>query len=148
MRTQDRLTEVLENLKNQGLRLTPQRLAVLRILVSDKTHPTVDSVYAAVKKEFPMTSLATVYKTIAVLKDLDEVKELHFDNQGSRYDGVTRSLHPHLICTECRKIIDTDLAAWEQVAKVLHSETGFQINSYRMDIFGICPDCQAKLLSA
>lgn len=146
MQTQDRLTEVLENLKEKGLRLTPQRLAVLKILVSDRTHPTVESVFAAVKKEFPMTSLATVYKTIAVLKDLDEVKELHFDNQGSRYDGVTRSPHPHLICTECRKIFDTDFASWDQVAKDLQQETGFQISNYRMDIFGICPDCQAKLL--
>ncbi len=141
----DRLTEIIEKLKVKGLRLTPQRLAVLKILVSNNSHPTVDEVYTDVRRQFPMTSLATVYKTIAVLKELEEVAELRFDSQANRYDGVKNTPHPHLICSNCRKIMDAELESWPQTAQSIQAATGFQVSNYRMDIFGLCSDCQVNL---
>ncbi|MHC1783324.1 MAG: Fur family transcriptional regulator [Anaerolineaceae bacterium] len=145
MKNQQRLTEIVENLRTKGMRLTPQRLAVLKILVSDNFHPTIEEVFAAVKKDFPMTSLATIYKTIALMKDMQEIQELHYDNQAIRYDGSARLAHPHLVCLECRRISDIEFEAWNQLSEKIQKESGYQGLNFRMDIFGICPNCQRNL---
>jgi len=145
MLAQDRrLTKMLETLKQHNFRITPQRIAVLRILALSDGHPSVEQIYEEVKKGFPTTSLATVYKTVTLLKELNEVLELGFAEGSNRYDGNKPYPHPHLICTKCRKIIDPDLESLKGVTKELTSETGFQITSHRLDFFGICPDCQKR----
>ncbi|MEJ2724268.1 MAG: transcriptional repressor [Deltaproteobacteria bacterium] len=135
---------MLETLREHHFRITPQRIAVLRILAFSEEHPGVEQVYEKVKKAFPTTSLATVYKTVALLKELNEVLELGFPEGSNRYDGNKPYPHPHLICTKCKKIMDPDLESLEGLKKELTSETGFQITSHRLDFFGICPDCQGK----
>jgi len=138
----NRLNRMLETLKEHNFRITPQRIAVLRILAMSNGHPSVEQIYEEVKEDFPTTSLATVYKTVTLLKELNEVLELGFPEGGNRYDGSKPYPHPHLICTKCRKIIDPDLESLDGVTKELTSETGFKITSHRLDFFGICPDCQ------
>jgi len=135
---------MLETLRENDFRITPQRIAVLRILALSDGHPSVERIYELVKRDFPTTSLATVYKTVTLLKDLNEVLELGFPEGSNRYDGNKPYPHPHLICTECRKIMDPDLESLEGATKELTAETGFQITSHRLDFFGICPDCQGK----
>ena len=71
-----RLDEMITRLKERGHRLTPQRMAVLKILAVSEGHPSVEQIYERVKVDFPMTSLATVYKTVALLKEMGEVLEL------------------------------------------------------------------------
>lgn len=139
-----RLNRMLETLKKRDFRITPQRIAVLRILASSKGHPSVEQVHEEVKKDFPTTSLATVYKTVSLLKDLNEVLELGFPEGSNRYDGNRPYPHPHLICTNCRKIVDPDLDSLEGLTRELTSETGFKITSHRLDFFGLCPECQRK----
>ncbi len=139
-----RLEDMLNKLRDRHFRITPQRIAVLRILAVSEDHPGVESVYEEVKKAFPTTSLATVYKTVTLLKELNEVLELGFPEGGNRYDGARPYSHPHLICTKCRKIVDPDLESIEGVTKELALETGFQITNHRLDFFGICPTCQKK----
>jgi len=139
-----RFDKMLEALKRHDSRITPQRMAVLKVLASSDGHPSVEKIYEQVKRRFPTTSLATVYKTVTLLKELDEVLELGFPEGSNRYDGHRPYPHPHLICTKCKKIIDPDLESLEDVTQELVSETGFQITSHRLDFFGICPDCQAK----
>lgn len=139
-----RLNGMLETLKKRDFRITPQRIAVLRILASSKGHPSVEQVHEEVKKDFPTTSLATVYKTVSLLKDLNEVLELGFPEGSNRYDGNRPYPHPHLICTNCRKIVDPDLDSLEGLTRELTSETGFKITSHRLDFFGLCPECQRK----
>jgi Fur family peroxide stress response transcriptional regulator len=138
----NRLNKMLETLKEHNFRITPQRIAVLRILALSEGHPSVEQIHESVKEAFPTTSLATVYKTVTLLKELNEVLELGFPEGSNRYDGSKPYPHPHLICTKCRKIIDPDLESLEGVTKELTSETGFKITSHRLDFFGICPDCQ------
>jgi Fur family peroxide stress response transcriptional regulator len=139
-----RLGHMLDKLKAQHFRITPQRIAVLRILAQSNGHPSVETIYEEVKRDFPTTSLATVYKTVTLLKELNEVLELGFPEGGNRYDGARPYPHPHLICTKCHRIIDPDLESLEGVTRELASETGFQITSHRLDFFGICPECQKK----
>jgi len=139
-----RFDKMLEALKRHESRITPQRMAVLKVLASSDGHPSVENIYEQVKRRFPTTSLATVYKTVTLLKELDEVLELGFPEGSNRYDGHRPYPHPHLICTQCKKIIDPDLESLEDVTQELVSETGFQITSHRLDFFGVCPDCQGK----
>jgi Fur family peroxide stress response transcriptional regulator len=136
---------MVQKLREHEHRITPQRLAILRVLAASDGHPSVEQIYARVKDDFPTTSLATVYKNVALLKSLGEVLELGFSDDSNRYDGNKPYPHPHLVCTRCKKIIDPDLSMLQDLTQELVQETGFRILNHRMDFFGICPKCQHKL---
>lgn len=142
--TQNRLDEMVAALKSRDFRLTPQRIAVLKILAHSEDHPTVEQIFSKVRTDFPTTSLATVYKTVTLLKQLGQIQELGFGDSGSRYDGIRPEPHPHLICLECDKILDPQLASIDQMTRQLTQDTGFQITNHRLDFFGICPECRIK----
>jgi Fur family peroxide stress response transcriptional regulator len=137
-----RLNQMLSKLKDHDFRLTPQRLAVLKVLAVSEGHPTVERIYETVRAEFPTTSIATIYKTVNLLKQLNEVLELGFPDGSNRYDGNKPYPHPHAICTRCNKIIDPNLGSLEDLTKEVVKETGFRIISHRVDFFGTCRDCQ------
>jgi Fur family transcriptional regulator, peroxide stress response regulator len=100
---------MLSKLRGHDFRITPQGIAVLTILAGSKEHPSVDEVYKEVKTLFPTTSLATVYKTVSLLKELNAVLELGFPDGSNRYDGSKPYAPPHVICTRCKKIMDPEL---------------------------------------
>jgi Fur family transcriptional regulator, peroxide stress response regulator len=139
-----RYPALMEKLKQHGHRITPQRAAILRILVESQAHPSVEQVYEQVKISFPMTSLATVYKTVTLLKEEGEILELGFANDSSRYDGYTPYPHPHLICVGCGRIIDPAIEHFNDVPQELAHKYGYRIVNQRVDFFGICPRCQAE----
>ena len=141
---QARLDEMIAKLRERGYRLTPQRMAVLRILSASEEHPSVEQIYERVKAEFPMTSLATVYKTLTLLKEMGEVLELGFSDDSNRYDGAQPYPHPHLICIKCRNIIDAKVATLSELPQEVARSTGYRIVSQRLDFFGICPQCQER----
>ena len=137
-----RLNQMLSKLKEHNFRLTPQRLAVLKVLAASEGHPTVERIYERVKAEFPTTSIATIYKTVNLLKQINEVLELGFPDGSNRYDGNKPFPHPHVICITCNKIIDPNLGSLEDLTKEVVEETGFHILNHRVDFFGTCRDCQ------
>ena len=139
-----RLDHLLLTLKERGQRITPQRLAILRILASSEGHPSVDEIYNAVVKDFPTTSLATVYKTITLLKELGEVLELEFSQGSNRYDGSKPFPHPHVVCTRCKSIVDPDLESLSAMTAEVSEQTGFKVVNHRLDFYGLCPECQKE----
>ena len=140
---EQRLNQMLSKLKNHDFRLTPQRLAVLKVLAVSEGHPTVERIYETVRGEFPTTSIATIYKTVNLLKQLNEVLELGFPDGSNRYDGKKPYPHPHVICTTCKKVIDPNLGSLKDLTKEVIKETGFRILNHRVDFFGTCRDCQS-----
>lgn len=140
----ERLSRILARVKERDFRLTPQRLAIIRILAASEDHPSVDEVYQQVQSQFPTTSLATVYKTIALLKELNEVLELGFPDGSNRYDGSRPYPHPHAICTKCRKIMDPEISSVDELSEEMMKKTGYTISFHRLDFFGLCPECQGK----
>jgi Fur family peroxide stress response transcriptional regulator len=142
VKIEQRLNQMLSKLKENDFRLTPQRLAVLIVLAVSKGHPSVERIYETVRAEFPTTSIATIYKTVDLLKKLNEVLELGFPDGSNRYDGNKPYPHPHVICTQCKKIIDPNLGSLKDLTKEVIKETGFQILNHRVDFFGTCRDCQ------
>jgi Fur family peroxide stress response transcriptional regulator len=141
---QTRLDEMITSLKEQGHRLTPQRMAVLKILATSEGHPSVEQIYERVKVDFPMTSLATIYKTVTLLKEMGEVLELGFSDDSNRYDGNKPYPHPHLICIKCKKIVDPQVAALSELHQEVAQSTNYRILSHRLDFFGICPQCREE----
>lgn len=144
----NRLEEMTRKLRDEGYKITPQRLAILEVLSISEGHLTVEKVYEKVRFNFPTTSLATVYKNVTILKDLGQVLELGFSDDRNRYDGNKPYPHPHLICKKCKKIIDPDIEKLKDISEDLTRQTGFQIINHRLDFIGICPDCQKNKSAA
>ncbi len=138
---QVRLAKVVTKLRDRGHRLTPQRMAVLKVLTGSRKHPSAEQIYERVKVDFPMTSLATIYKTVNVLKEMGEVLELGFHDDSTHYDGNPIP-HPHLICTSCKKIIDVDVDVLGELPRQVARKTSYLIVSHRFDFYGICLRCQ------
>jgi Fur family peroxide stress response transcriptional regulator len=141
---QPRLDELIAKLKTRGHRLTPQRIAILKILVASADHPSVEQIYECVRVDFPTTSLATVYKTVTLLKEMGEILELGFGNDGNRYDGNKPYPHPHLICVKCKSILDPKVSALNKLSQQVAQMTGYKIVNHRLDFYGVCPQCQEQ----
>ena len=139
---QIRLDELVRKLRARDCRITPQRLAILRTLADSKGHPSVEQIYEQIRPDFPMTSLATVYKTVTLLKEMGEVLELGFGDGSNRYDGNRPYPHPHMICNHCGAIVDLEVPGLDALSQQAMEETGYAIVSHRLDFFGICPKCQ------
>jgi Fur family peroxide stress response transcriptional regulator len=137
-----RLSELTERLKDLGLRMTPQRKAILSTLVMHPGHPTAEELHKALLPEFPNMSLATVYKTLTRLKDVGEVQELQFSSRDNRFDGHNPRPHPHLICIKCDRVMDPDLPGLDGMIEELRRKTGYRVTSHRLDFFGLCPKCR------
>lgn len=131
----------VELLKDSGLRITPQRIAILEFMNANRTHATADEIYLALKQNFPSLSVATVYNTLRAFCEAAIIKELRFGDQASRFD-LNTSLHHHLICERCGAMVDVYLpeVAVSEVAK----EHGYLPGSYHIEIRGLCPSCQGK----
>jgi len=137
-----RLEQMIQSLKKTHHRITPQRLAVLDVLAESPGHPSVEKIYEQVRSRFPTTSIATVYKTISILKEIDQVLELGFPDGSNRYDGSRPFPHPHVICIKCRSIFDPELDALNDFTREIAEQTGFAITTHRLDFFGLCRECQ------
>lgn len=138
-----RVEELMARLQAAGHRLTPQRLAVMRALVADASHPSVERLHAAVQAEHPGTGLATVYNTLDLLQSLGEVLVLDFGEGFKRYDGRCGRPHAHLVCAVCGRVEDAggiDLTTLP--AEVAH-RNGYRLLDHRLDLRGLCPQCQA-----
>ena len=126
------MTQAAEILKQKGLKVTPQRLAIYTMLQHSYSHPTAEDVYKEVSLTNPSISLATVYKT------LDS-----FVNEHSNYDAHTHP-HAHMICTHCQKIFDFSGDALASLAENAEKESGFDIKSIHLTFYGICPNCKKE----
>lgn len=141
-RSSPRIDKLVAKLKTAGYRITPQRLAILSIVSESDQHPSVEQIYRQVQKDFPTTSLATVYNTLERLKEMEEVLVLP-SSGGSRYDGRNPEPHPHLICTACGRIedLEIDLGA---TAELVAAERGYAHVRPRLEFSGVCPQCQKQ----
>ena len=140
-RNKKRFETVIQKLRDNGHKITPQRLAIVKIVAKSEGHPSVEDIYDQIKKDFPTMSLATVYRNIVLIKSLGEVLELGFPDGSNRYDGNKPTPHPHAICIKCKKIVDPDLDSLDEVKNEVELETKFKILNHRLDFFGICSNC-------
>ena len=125
--------------KDMGLKLTPQRLAILKYLENNREHPSAADIYRAVSKDFPTISPATVYNTLKALKRMKDVQELSIDADKKRFDPDTNE-HNHLICVECRRIVDVERRFSPDIPDGERQD--FEILYAHVDFYGLCPGCK------
>lgn len=136
-----RLEKAMMQLKSTGVRMTPQRHAILAYLLETMNHPTADEIYKALEDRFPSMSVATVYNNLRLFKEGNLVTELTYGDSSSRFDANV-SEHYHVICRDCGKIVDFAYPCLREVENVASKETGFFIESHRMEMYGKCEACQ------
>jgi Fur family peroxide stress response transcriptional regulator len=124
-----------------GLKLTPQRLAVLDYLEGNKEHPSADDIYRAVSRKFPTMSFATVYNTLAALKRTGHILELTISADKKRFDPNTTP-HHHLICMKCKRIVDIMNVYDISIPDI--EKTNFEIIGSHIAFYGICHTCKKK----
>lgn len=132
--TMDRFVEIL---RQHDLKITPQRLEILRYLDGHRTHPTADQIYIALKKKNPSLSKTTVYNSLETLKDHGLVVTLTICGHEKHYDLRTET-HHHFFCKKCKKIIDIDLSCpnLENLNRF-----GHQVDEVHGYFKGVCKDC-------
>lgn len=146
MMSEARLKEALDALKKNGVRITPQRHAILEYLISSELHPTADEIYKSLESDFPNMSVATVYNNLRVFRTAGLVKELTYGDASSRFDFVTND-HYHIICNKCGTIVDFHHPGLQEVERLASHVTGFEVNSHRLEVYGTCPTCALSVVS-
>jgi Fur family peroxide stress response transcriptional regulator len=136
------MNNFIQLLKAKELKATPQRISVLKEL-DKKTHPTIDDLYEALRKENPSMSLATVYKNLATLKEKGVVIEVNVADGKMRYD-IYSTPHIHLVCAHCGSIHDLPYDQYLfDYQRALEKEHGIEVA--RMDVIASvmsCRDCR------
>jgi Fur family peroxide stress response transcriptional regulator len=135
--------EIITLLKQQGHRITPQRLAIFEFVLSSESHPSSEDVYHAIKKKYPSVSLATIYKNIRLLSNLGLISELNFESQPARYDSNT-SPHINVVCPDCGSIVDHESDLLQQIENLLKKEIGGKSELKRIIVNRICNICCQK----
>ena len=135
--------ELVSRLREWGVRVTPQRLAIAEAVLSSTDHPSVQQIYERVRDHFPSMTLATIYSTLGVLEKSGLIQELPFPKL-SRYES---NLDPHvnLVCIGCGNIIDSELGR-ETVLRLkeqISQKTDFAVAWQRVDFHGWCQRCAA-----
>jgi Fur family peroxide stress response transcriptional regulator len=136
-----RFNQLIAALKQRDFRLTPQRIELVRLIAVSKGHPSASQLYTTIKRRFPTISRATVYKTLALLKEMDQVLEINLRND-SHYDGNRPQPHPHLICIKCNKIIDAEVSLDQESLRRLEQASGYKILRPQISLYGLCQDCK------
>jgi len=138
-----RFNQLIAALKEGDFRLTPQRVELVRLIAVSDGHPSAAQLYTKITRQFPTMSIATVYKTLALLKEMGQVLEIDLHDD-SHYDGNRPQPHPHLICIECHKIIDGNLSLDQESLRGLERASGFKILRPQISLYGLCPDCKEE----
>ena len=135
------MKEAAQILREKGMKVTPQRIAIYTMLMSTKSHPSAETIYRALEATNPTMSLATVYKTLDSFVSADLIQQLQVGEGYSRYDAETSS-HPHFLCECCGEVFDLEVPGLDSIKEKIQPMTEFKINREQHFFYGICKNCQ------
>ena len=142
------INELKENLKEKGYKLTPQRRAILDIIIEKEgQHLTAEEIYDEVKKRCPDIGLATVYRTVLLLEEIGVIFKLDLNDGCSRYELVhseEEHRHHHLVCNECKAVFEVQDDLLDELEESIENKYGFKILDHSVKFFGICSECCKK----
>jgi len=133
--------DFIATLRECGLQVTYQRLAIYQALYFTREHPSAEAIYQQVKKRFPMISLGTVYKTLEKFYEVGLIQKVSPITEVARYDAITGP-HHHMVCLECQSIQDASLA--QEPAIAVSEQDGFRILRQQVVLQGYCPACKGN----
>lgn len=140
MHNRSTTSDVPHLLKTAGLRVTPQRDAILSFLIQHEGHASVDEIFQAIHTTYPNLSVSTVYNTMKHFSEVGLVREITFGDAASRFDWNTTP-HHHLVCVKCGKLHDFYLPVTLDFSSIA-SQAHFEVQEYHLELKGICKDCQ------
>lgn len=144
----EQIFDIKKQLVDKGYKLTQQREVTVRVLLEhEKDHFSAEDVFLLVKEQFPEIGLATVYRTLELLSDLQVVEKINFGDGAARFD--LRSTdgshhHHHLICTECGKVEEIMEDGLLRLEQQIERQYGFAVTDHRLDFQGVCRECREK----
>ena len=149
---QKEVQELLKSrLKEKGLKVTRQRLLVLSVLEQNSgRHMTAEDIYELVSEDYPDIGLATVYRTLQLLWDMQLVDRISFDDSCVRYEighlfsGEAKHNHHHLICRKCGKVTPFDDDLLDGRECYIETATGFHVLDHELKFFGLCRECMKQ----
>ena len=127
--------------KEKNLKVTPQRYAIYKFLCSTNEHPSAETIYNELKDDYPMLSLATVYKTLRTLVDIRMVQELNAGEDNFRYDANVET-HPHIMCLSCGRVDDIICEDFSFLNEIAARDSDYAIQSHKLYFYGICNKCK------
>lgn len=137
-----------EELKQKGCKLTPQRRSIVDVIIENEgKHLTAEEIYDDVKKRCPEIGLATVYRTILLLEELNVISRLDLSDGCSRYEIVhtnEKHKHHHLICNNCSKVLEVKDDLLEELENRIEDKYAFKILDHSVKFYGLCEECQKK----
>ena len=136
------LKEIVDTLRDEGFRITPQRTAIVDYLLKTDDHPSADLIHRVVKKRYPMVSLSTIYKTLELLKEKRLVNEIEVDGE-ARFDAHTDE-HINLVCLKCGKIEDVDEELLKDIQGKASKKSKYLILKSNFELLGYCNNCKSK----
>jgi Fur family transcriptional regulator, peroxide stress response regulator len=138
------LEVVIKLLREHSCRITPQRIDVVKYILKTGSHPSAEDIHKVIKKRYPMISLATVYKTLDLLKRLYIVQELGFADKSARYETNNKA-HINMVCMSCGKISDVDgVEGLSELESQARNKSSYHVLSSRFELHGYCPSCKSK----
>ncbi|SNR85103.1 Fur family transcriptional regulator, ferric uptake regulator [Anaerovirgula multivorans] len=143
----ENLMETLKDrLKEKGYKLTPQRRATLDTIMDNQgKHLNTEEIYGLVKEKCPEIGLATVYRTLQLLEEMQVISRINLDDGCSRYEFNTHEddhQHHHLICQSCGSITEVEIDLLEHLEEEIEKNHDFHINDHKVKFFGICSKCR------
>jgi Fur family ferric uptake transcriptional regulator len=136
------LADPTDLLRRRGLRVTAQRLAVLRA-VSRQPHATADAVAETVRAEIGSISVQAVYDALAALTDKGLLRRIQPAGSPARYEDRVDDNHHHLICRTCDRMVDVDCAVGDTPCLSANDDFGYEIDEAEVIYWGRCPECVA-----
>lgn len=140
-----------ELLREKGLKVTNQRLLVLEVLADHRDkHLTAEDIYELVKEDYPEIGLATIYRTVQLLLEMQLVDRISLDDGCARYEigesgaGEGKHHHHHLICRTCGKVVPFRDDLLEELERHIEKETGFHVLDHELKFFGMCRECRKR----
>ncbi|GAB3052459.1 ferric iron uptake transcriptional regulator [Virgibacillus ainsalahensis] len=147
-----RIDRIKKQLHAQSYKLTPQREAIVRILLErEEEHLSAEEIYLLVKEIAPEIGLATVYRTLDLLSELKIVDKINFGDGVSCYDlrkEGAKHFHHHLVCIECGSVEEIVEDLLEDVEKIVQNDWGFMVKDHRLTFHGLCKQCQEVTVKA
>ncbi|MGD8718262.1 MAG: transcriptional repressor [Candidatus Zixiibacteriota bacterium] len=125
------------------LKMTAQRRVIIEELRKNKSHPTADQLFLLVRKRLPDISMATVYRNLDILAEHGLVQKLWEGEGPRRYNGTVTD-HYHVYCEHCGRLDDVPLEAVNGFLQKAQALSDYDIRGYRLEFYGVCPDCQAE----
>lgn len=129
------MTDLEQRCINAGLKMTGPRKTILKVLGESADHPSVEAVYERAKAIDSSISIATVYRTLNMLDELDIVTRHEFNESFSRYE-TNMDHHHHLIDLESGEVIEFQNAALEELKEKIAREMGFELVDHRLELYG------------